>query len=86
MKDSTKAEDAASVMGLTSDALLKNKLIDTVVPEPLGGAHRDYDQIASDLKLHLESGLSKLQQISIDALLEKRNQRLMSYGEFQLPK
>ncbi len=82
-KDSTKAEDAASVMGLTSNALLNNKLIDQVVREPVGGAHRDYGMMATDLKGVLISALDKLRNIDIDELLEKRNRRLMSYGEFQ---
>ncbi len=82
-KDSTKAEDAAAVMGLTSNALLRNKLIDQVVREPVGGAHRDYDSMAKDLKDTLVNALDRLQNLDIDELLEKRNQRLMSYGEFQ---
>lgn len=82
-KDAGRASDAAEVMGLTSKALLANGLIDGVVTEPLGGAHRDYDAAAGMLKYELASTLHRLKEISIDDLIAERNRRLMSYGEFQ---
>ena len=82
-KDAGRASDAAEVMGLTSKALLANGLIDGVVSEPLGGAHRDYDTAAGTLKYELASTLHRLKEISIDDLIAERNRRLMSYGVFQ---
>jgi len=81
-KDAGKAEEAASVMGLTAEALLKHQLVDAVVNEPLGGAHRDFDLTAANLKRELESGLQSLSALSVTELLERRDQRLMSYGKF----
>ncbi len=82
-KDAGRASDAAEVMGLTSKALLANDLIDGVVSEPLGGAHRDYDAAAGTLKYELASTLHRLKEIAIDDLIAERNRRLMSYGKFQ---
>ena len=82
-KDAAKAEEAASVLGLTSSSLLKNRLIDGIINEPLGGAHQDFDEIATQLKLYLEGTLADLSQHSFDELVKLRQQRLMSYGEFQ---
>ncbi len=81
-KDAGKAEDAAEVMGLTSRALAENGLIDAIVTEPLGGAHRDYDEAAKRLKGQLESGFNQVSAHSTDQLLSIRHKRLMSYGEF----
>ncbi len=85
-KDSAKAEEAASVLGLTSSSLLKNRLIDGIINEPLGGAHQNFDEIATRLKVYLEGTLADLSQHSIDELVKLRQQRLMSYGEFQAVK
>ena len=82
-KDAGKASDAAEVMGLTSQALAENGLIDAIVTEPLGGAHRDYDEAAKRLKDQLESGFNEVSAHSTDQLLSLRHKRLMSYGEFQ---
>ena len=82
-KDAGKASDAAEVMGLTSKALAENGLIDAIVTEPLGGAHRDYDEAAKRLKDQLESGFNEVSAHSTDQLLSLRHKRLMSYGEFQ---
>lgn len=82
-KDAGRASDAAEVMGLTSDSLLANNLIDSVVSEPLGGAHRDYDAAASILKYELAAAFHRLAEIPTDELIAERQRRLMSYGEFQ---
>ena len=82
-KDASRASDAAEVMGLTSSALLANNLVDAVVTEPLGGAHRDYDAAASTLEYELTSAFHRLAEIPIDELITERHRRLMSYGEFQ---
>jgi len=81
-KDASKASDAADALGITSDKLSKLGLIDRVIPEPLGGAHRDFDATASNIKEALESSLRELRALNSDQLLEKRYQRLMSFGKF----
>jgi acetyl-CoA carboxylase carboxyl transferase subunit alpha len=81
-KSAEKAPLAAEAMGITSDRLKELGLIDTIVPEPLGGAHRDADTMARNLKLDLLEALEYLDGIPADKLLETRYQRLASYGEF----
>ena len=81
-KDSSKAAEAAEVLGLTSDTLAKHGLIDVVVKEPLGGAHQNVDKMATKLKAQMETSLENLSTRPIDDLLELRDARLMSYGEF----
>lgn len=79
-KSAEKASTAAEVMGLTAQRLKELKLIDEIVAEPLGGAHRDYAEIANNLKQRILSDLSELDNLDKEALLERRYQRLMSYG------
>ncbi len=81
-KDSSKAADAAEVLGLTSQALAKHGLIDVIVKEPLGGAHQDVQETANRIKNQLETSLENLSYRSIDELLALRDTRLRSYGEF----
>ncbi len=81
-KDAAKASDAAEALGITSDKLSKLGLIDRIIPEPLGGAHRDFDAVAINIKEALESSLRELRALNSDQLLEKRYQRLMSFGKF----
>jgi len=78
-----RAAEAAEAMGITADSLKRLGLIDEIITEPLGGAHRDVDAMAQSLKTALSSALQQLSQISPDALLERRYQRLRQYGEFQ---
>ncbi|MFZ7200918.1 acetyl-CoA carboxylase carboxyl transferase subunit alpha [Avibacterium avium] len=79
-KSADKASTAAEVMGLTADRLQKLQLIDNIIPEPLGGAHRNYEQMAQNLKQRLLADLADLEILDPDTLLERRYQRLMSYG------
>lgn len=79
-KTSEKAPDAAEAMGVTSARLEQLGIVDATIPEPLGGAHRDLEVMAETIKQHLIKELDKLQSIELDALLEKRYQRLMSFG------
>ena len=81
-KSAEKAPDAAEALGLTSARLQELGLIDRIVQEPRGGAHRDPENMALALKAALLEELGKLQSMSIDALLEARYQRLMSHGRF----
>lgn len=79
-KSADKAPDAARAMGLTSDRLHALGLVDQIVDEPLGGAHRDHGLVAANLKKHLLEVLERLSGIEEEALLERRYERLMSYG------
>jgi len=79
-KSAERASDAAKAMGITSERLHELGLVDKVVPEPLGGAHRDPAKLCADLKQQLIQTLDKLDALSTDELLERRYKRLMSYG------
>lgn len=79
-KSAERASDAAKAMGITADRLLELNLVDQVVSEPLGGAHRDAPLMAANLKKHLIETLDKLEAMSNEELLERRYNRLMSYG------
>src|SRR3990167_3343127 len=79
-KSADKAKDAAEAMHLTADRIIKLKLIDGIIPEPIGGAHRDYDAMAQALKSTWIHELHRLQSLSMTTLLNERYKRLMSYG------
>ncbi|WMS86871.1 acetyl-CoA carboxylase carboxyl transferase subunit alpha [Pleionea litopenaei] len=81
-KSADKAKEAAQAMGITADRLKSLKLIDAIVPEPLGGAHRDTVVMAERLKQRITDDLRDLQALSIEELLDRRYQRLMSFGEY----
>lgn len=78
-----KASEAAEAMGITADSLTRLGLVDEVVPEPLGGAHRDVETANKTLKAALKKSLGELQAIPLERLLERRYQRLAHYGELQ---
>ncbi len=82
-RSADKASDAAEAMGITADSLSRLGLVDEIVPEPLGGAHRDIDVVARTLKGALLANLDRLAAIPLDSLLTRRYQRLMQYGEFE---
>lgn len=82
-KSADKAPDAAEALGLTADRLLKLELIDAIISEPPGGAHRDLARIAEQVRTALWTHLSELDTLPIDELLERRYQRLMNYGTFK---
>ena len=79
-KSAEKASTAAEVMGLTATRLKELGLIDNIVQEPLGGAHRNYHEMARNLKQCLVEELNELDTFDKDGLLERRSERLMSYG------
>lgn len=79
-KDSEHASDAAEAMGVTSSTLQELGIVDATIEEPLGGAHRDVDLMAERVREHIVMQLDTLGQLPIEDLLEKRFQRLMSYG------
>lgn len=82
-KSASKAADAAQAMGLTADRLKELGLVDTLIPEPLGGAHRNPEEMVVSLKAALNQALDKLDKNTEDELLERRYQRLMSYSSLQ---
>lgn len=79
-KTSEKAPLAAEAMGVTSSKLEELGIVDSTITEPLGGAHRDVALMAERIKDHVSAELEKLKQLDNAALLEKRYDRLMSYG------
>ena len=81
-KSADKASDAAEALGITSGRLYELGLIDQIIPEPLGGAHRDIDVMAESIKSSLVKTLGLLKKKSPDELIEGRYKRLMSYGQF----
>jgi acetyl-CoA carboxylase carboxyl transferase subunit alpha len=81
-KSPDKSQLAAEAMGITSDRIRELGLLDEVVREPLGGAHRNYPMIAASLKEVLVRHLTYLQQQTMDDLLATRYQRLMGFGVF----
>lgn len=82
-KSADKASQAAEAMGITAERLYSLGLVDEVIPEPLGGAHRDFDTIAASLKRNLIENIEALESVRIDKLLEQRYQKLMSIGNFK---
>ena len=82
-KSADKASDAAEAMGITAERIKSLGLIDVVLKEPLGGAHRDVDATAASIKKALLDNLGRLERMSVDELLEARYKRFMSFGSFK---
>lgn len=82
-RSSEKAAEAAESMGITAQSLQRLGLVDEIVPEPLGGAHRDANSAAATLKTSLLAALRMVSSMPIERLLERRHDRLMRYGEFE---
>jgi len=82
-KSADKAEDAAEAMRITASNLNEFGLVDEVLIEPLGGAHRNPNAMAEVIRNALLSSLEELAQLSTDQLLERRQQRLASFGQFR---
>jgi len=81
-KSADKAADAAEAMGVTSERLKELNLIDDIIEEPLGGAHRNPEETAERLKARLIDQVEQLSRLPTDQLIAARYQRLMSYGEY----
>lgn len=79
-KDPAKASEAARAMGITADKILENGLIDRVIKEPLGGAHRDLPEMARRLNNVLADELHSLCSLSLDRLIDKRYEKFMAMG------
>ena len=82
-KSADKARDAAEAMGITANRLFEHNLIDRIIPEPLGGAHRDPTAMAAILKETILNELAELEKNDIPTLLENRYKRLRGYGAFE---
>jgi acetyl-CoA carboxylase carboxyl transferase subunit alpha len=82
-KTADKAPEAAEQLGLTAQRLKAIGLIDKIVAEPIGGAHRDYDTMMNNMRKALAESLKTFDGMKVDALLERRHERLMSYGKFK---
>ena len=82
-KSADKASEAAEAMGITAPKLHELGLVDRVVPEPLGGAHRNYAETIENLREAVASSLRKVGALSTQQLLDRRYNRLMSYGQFE---
>jgi acetyl-CoA carboxylase carboxyl transferase subunit alpha len=82
-KSAEKASLAAEAMAITAPQIKKQGLIDEIIPEPLGGAHRDMDTMARNLRHGLAAALAEVSKLSGPELLDTRHQRLMAYGAYQ---
>jgi acetyl-CoA carboxylase carboxyl transferase subunit alpha len=82
-KSQDQASTAAETLGITATRLKAAGLVDRIVNEPMGGAHRAPDEMMDSLRKALADELSKLEAKPIKALLEQRYDRLMSYGKFK---
>jgi acetyl-CoA carboxylase carboxyl transferase subunit alpha len=82
-KNADKASTAAETLGITATRLKELGLIDTILPEPLGGAHRNPNQLMETVRKSLKEHLTKLQKKSLKQLLDSRHERLLSYGKFK---
>jgi len=82
-KSADKASNAAELLGITATRLKELGLVDTILNEPLGGAHRNPNQLMETVRKSLKEHLTKLQKKSLKQLLDLRYQRLLSYGKFK---
>ncbi len=82
-KSADQASVAAEAMGISSDQIDKLGLVDRIIAEPLGGAHRDMDEMAATMKAALKEELGQLRGIRWDELVDKRSARLRQYGEYK---
>ncbi|MEN9433878.1 MAG: hypothetical protein RLZZ422_1467 [Pseudomonadota bacterium] len=82
-KTAEKSAEAADAMNITAERLKGLDLINQIIPEPLGGAHRNHTELAKVLSEALETNLKELKALPIDELLEQRYQRLMSFGRYE---
>lgn len=82
-KTAEKAAEAADAMNITAERLKGLGLIDEIIAEPLGGAHRNHADLAKNLSEAIDANLKELKALSMDELLEQRYQRLMSFGRYE---
>lgn len=82
-KDAANAKEAATALGITSDRLKRLGLIDEIIPEPLGGAHKDPKAVAASIGDCIARQLDLLDEYTTEQLLKKRYERLLSYGQYK---
>ncbi len=82
-KDAKKASKAAEALCITSTKLRDFKLIDLIIPEPLGGAHRDLTAMSSSLKINIINMLKDLSELTTEQIIYQRREKLESYGEYE---
>lgn len=82
-KSAEKAPEAAAALGITAEKVLELGLVDSIIPEPLGGAHRDPAECSRRLQRHIVDNLESLQKMTPAELVKRRNQRLRAYGAFK---
>jgi acetyl-CoA carboxylase carboxyl transferase subunit alpha len=82
-KSADKASVAAETLGITAERLLSLELVDKIIPEPLGGAHRNWDGMYTNIRKALADTLAEVRHQPLDGLLNKRYQRLMAYGRYK---
>ena len=81
-KTAEKAADAAQALGITAKRLKSLELIDQIIAEPLGGAHRDYETVMDNVRKTIRQQLADLEHQPVEQLLAKRFDRIMAYGKF----
>jgi acetyl-CoA carboxylase carboxyl transferase subunit alpha len=81
-RSAERASEAAAAMGITAKRLKELNLIDTIIEEPMGGAHRAPREMAQRLKAQIQADLAVLDKLKTEELLAQRYQRLMSFGEY----
>ncbi|PID66394.1 MAG: acetyl-CoA carboxylase carboxyl transferase subunit alpha [Gammaproteobacteria bacterium] len=82
-RSAEKAEDAADAMNITADKLLKLDLINAVIEEPLGGAHRDMAKMAQRIKAKVKTALAEISQLDTETMLNQRYERIRHFGFFE---
>jgi acetyl-CoA carboxylase carboxyl transferase subunit alpha len=82
-KDRKYATEAAQALKLSAADLMGLKIIDEVIPEPMGGAHQDHVAAANNLKRHVAKHLAELESLGRESLLERRYQKFRAFGEFR---
>ena len=83
-KDATKANQAAEILGITANRLKTLALIDSIISEPLGGAHSNHSEMMTRMKHHLSTNLKTLQEFDMQSLVNRRFERIMDYGTFKI--
>lgn len=83
-KDATKANQAAEILGITANRLKTLALIDSIISEPLGGAHSNHNEMMTRMKHNLSANLKTLQELDMQSLVNRRFERIMDYGTFKI--
>lgn len=82
-KSAEKNKEAAEAMGVTAEKNQDAKLIDKIIEEPQGGAHRNYKEMSDNIKKEILETLDQLSELSVEELLEQRYEKIMAYGQYK---